>query len=161
MISPGYVRSGISTIFLNGKPVDDIDAPLLCDGDRLSLSGALPGLAGAVMRRSSVLAPLRGPASEGRAATSETSQRGTLWLKLFNTVLDDIGPALLRQGILANPAQVVTILSEQDQDIATRSLGAFRNGETLTLQALKKYLSSRDGLISLAVVTEPRPESDP
>jgi len=39
-----YVTQRISTIFLDGKPVDDIDTLLVRDGAVLSLSAAMPGL---------------------------------------------------------------------------------------------------------------------
>jgi hypothetical protein len=47
----------VSTVCLDGHPVDDLDACLLGDGSRLALSGALPGLAGACLRRRRRLTP--------------------------------------------------------------------------------------------------------
>ena len=42
-----YVEDRIKTIFLDAKPVDDINTACINDGSVLALSGAMPGLAGA------------------------------------------------------------------------------------------------------------------
>lgn len=46
-----YVMDRISTLFLDGQPVDDIDSAIIRDGAVLALSSAMPGLVGAMMRR--------------------------------------------------------------------------------------------------------------
>ena len=50
-ISEDYLEKKIQTIFLDGKAIDDVDEPLVLDGSRLSLSAAMPGLAGTTLRR--------------------------------------------------------------------------------------------------------------
>ncbi len=54
-----YVLQRITTLFLDGKPVDDIDSAVVRDGATLSLSAAMPGLVGAAMRRGGAFASLR------------------------------------------------------------------------------------------------------
>ena len=58
-VAPEYLEKRIQTIFLDGKPVDDVDTAIVEDGATLSLSAALPGLVGAVMRRGGYYAPMR------------------------------------------------------------------------------------------------------
>ena len=50
-LNPEVIDEKIQTIFLNGKAVDDPGQAFLTDGASLALSGALPGLVGATMRR--------------------------------------------------------------------------------------------------------------
>jgi hypothetical protein len=58
-LSPEFVEDYLTTIFLNGKPVDDLDQAILRGGDTLALSAAMPGLVGATMRRQGLVASLR------------------------------------------------------------------------------------------------------
>ncbi len=46
-LDPDYVKNRIQTAFLDGKPVDDFDSAIVREGSVLTLSGAMPGLAGA------------------------------------------------------------------------------------------------------------------
>jgi len=66
-LSADEIERRVSTVCLDGHPVDDLDDCLLGDGSRLALSGALPGLAGACLRRGGALASMRRRAPE-RAA---------------------------------------------------------------------------------------------
>jgi hypothetical protein len=153
-LNPSYVSEQITTVFLNGTPVDDLDLALIRDGDRLSLSGALPGLAGALMRRSSVLAPLRGTCPDRRAPAPDAGREGTLWIKLFNTVLDDLGPGVLRQGVLVRPERLKEILCLQGAGPFQAKAKILLNGSVVEPETLEQALSSREGLVSFAVLTE-------
>src|SRR5512136_2874718 len=42
-ISPEYIAERIQSIFLEGRPVDDLDSAMIHDGSHLSLSAAMPG----------------------------------------------------------------------------------------------------------------------
>jgi len=46
-----YIEARLQTVFLDGKPVDDIDGPLSGTGATLALAPAMPGLMGAMLRR--------------------------------------------------------------------------------------------------------------
>jgi hypothetical protein len=58
-IDEDYVEGRISTIFLDSKPVDDLDTSIVDDGAVLALSAAMPGLVGATMRRGGYYAAMR------------------------------------------------------------------------------------------------------
>ena len=58
-IEPAYIDDEIQTIFLNAKAIDDVDQTVIRDGDVLALSGAMPGLAGATLRKGGKYAALR------------------------------------------------------------------------------------------------------
>src|SRR4051794_38323776 len=58
-IPADYVTGRITTIFLDNRPVDDLERTQIREGSRVTLSAAMPGLVGAVMRRSGFYAALR------------------------------------------------------------------------------------------------------
>jgi len=99
-LSVEYVRDRVKTIFLDGKSVDDLDQTLIRDGSTLALSAALPGLAGAVLRRGSPFAGLRSRVEERKQGQSTKPEEGVILIKLFNLLLPEVGPLLLQKGIL-------------------------------------------------------------
>ncbi len=99
-LRPDYIRERVKTIFLDGKSVDDLDKTLIHDGSMLALSAALPGLAGAVLRRGSPFAGLRSRVANDQKELSETPQEGYVSFKVFNLLLPELGPLFLRKGIL-------------------------------------------------------------
>jgi hypothetical protein len=56
---PECVEERVQTVFLDGSPVDDIDADQARQGCTLALAGALPGVAGIAMRRDSPVGVFR------------------------------------------------------------------------------------------------------
>ena len=97
-----YIVNEIQTIFLNGTAIDDLETAIEGDHPVLALSAAMPGLAGAILRRNSFHAALRTTVTERR----EHHDRGpiTVTVKLFNSIARDCGPALLAAGIRLNAA---------------------------------------------------------
>jgi hypothetical protein len=94
-----YVDKRIQTFFMNGKAVDDIDSALVHDGSVLALSAALPGLLGATLRRGSYYAGMRATISYREENRSETSHQGWVGIKLFNLLIPEMGPFLLKKGV--------------------------------------------------------------
>ena len=110
-IAPDYVAGSISTVFLNGRPVDDLDRATVNDGATVALSSAMPGLLGAVMRSGSPLASFRGTISHREREAGEGSSSGRVRLKLFNRIMSDLGPGFLRTGILVPPPLLMECLA--------------------------------------------------
>jgi hypothetical protein len=98
-LDPDYVKSRIQTAFLNGKPVDDFESALITDGSVLTLSGALPGLAGATLRKGGFYRSLRASVSYSSAAGKEQDRRGFVTLRVFNILLPELAPVLAARGI--------------------------------------------------------------
>ncbi len=94
-----YVMNRISTLFLDSKPVDDIAATIVPDGATLALSGAMPGLIGATMRRGGILASFRSGITHCDNTADLACGSGRITLKLFNLLIDDLGPGFLARGI--------------------------------------------------------------
>lgn len=98
-IARDYVMNRISTLFLNGKPVDELAAAVVEEGATLALSGAMPGLIGATMRRGGVLAPFRSGITYCPTEATCASGSGRITLKLFNLLIDELGPQFLSRGV--------------------------------------------------------------
>jgi hypothetical protein len=94
-----YVGKRIQTFFLNGKAVDDIDSALIHNDSILALSAALPGLLGATLRRGSYYAGMRSSISYREENRGETSIQGMVGIKLFNLLIPEMGPFLLKRGV--------------------------------------------------------------
>ncbi len=96
------INTKIMTVFLNSKPVDNIDKALIKKETVLALSGALPGLLGAIFRKDSIYSSFRGPISyknEPENSIKEKS-RCKIKIKLFNALIDELGTHFLQMGIL-------------------------------------------------------------
>jgi len=98
-VSDDYLDQRIQTIFLEGKVVDNVDTAIIHQGSTLALSAAMPGLAGAVLRRGGAYAAMRSQISHKNNTVVDSSEIGTVMLKLFNLVALELGPMFLKQGI--------------------------------------------------------------
>ena len=98
-VSDDYLDQRIQTIFLDGKVVDNVDTAVISQGSSLALSAALPGLAGATLRRGGAYAAMRSQISHKNIAVNDPDENGTVMLKLFNLVALELGPMFLKQGI--------------------------------------------------------------
>ncbi|HBD08871.1 MAG TPA: hypothetical protein DCZ69_11480 [Syntrophobacteraceae bacterium] len=134
-----YLDSRIQSVFLDSRPVDDMDRAIVEDGSVLALSGALPGLVGATMRRGGYYGCLRDsityrPASANLVANPK-SAAGTITIKLFNLVLKDLGPHFLSRGVLLPANAVEGFLRSQPGDIWDANSRFRINGELLAVSS--------------------------
>ncbi len=115
-VDEAYVSERVTTVFLDAKPVDDLDVAVLREGSVLALSGAMPGLVGAVMRRGSYYAAFRESISHGGLAAGENDgggkERIRIRLKLFNLVLAELGPGILERGVFVPGSWLLEVLPE-------------------------------------------------
>lgn len=98
-LAPDYVEKRIQTIFLDAKPVDDLGTAVIRDGATLTLSAAMPGLLGAMLRKSSICAVLRCQITHIEEEEAQSSGKGLVMLRLFNFLGREVGPTLLKQGV--------------------------------------------------------------
>lgn len=112
-LDEGYIAERVSTVFLDGKPVDDLESALLRDGSVLALSGAMPGLVGAVMRRGSAYASFRRSISYNEEGAPASEKEGFIRLKVFNVLMRELGPLFLGRGIYLPPQEVRDFLSAE------------------------------------------------
>jgi hypothetical protein len=98
-VSDDYLDQRIQTIFLDGKVVDNVNTAVIRQGSTLALSAAMPGLAGATLRRGGAYAAMRSQISHKSNTVDDSAENGTVMLKLFNLVALELGPMFLKQGI--------------------------------------------------------------
>jgi hypothetical protein len=115
-LADDYVRTRVETIFLDGMVVDDLNASVVRDGSTVTLSAAMPGLVGATLRRGGYYRAMRAGISWSTLADAggpEVAQPGLVRVKLFNLVLREMGPSLLRQGVLVDPGPAIEALGAE------------------------------------------------
>jgi hypothetical protein len=132
-LDDNYIEDRIKTIFLDAKPVDDINTACINDGSVLGLSGAMPGLAGATLRRGGQLASFRGSISCRSDAKNASRQEGHVVVKLFNLLAKDLGPIFLKQGILINKKQLEDFLDSQPENFWSSLTSAYLNSQEISL----------------------------
>jgi hypothetical protein len=140
-LPPRDVEEKVQTVFLNGKAVDDLDQAFITDGATLALSGALPGLVGATMRRGGFYSSLRNPIKYRDEKGKESLREGTVDLKLFNILLKDLAPQVLSQGFLIAHSKLRDFLKRNETELGADCVILRRDGSERTC---------RDGLVDLA-----------
>jgi hypothetical protein len=115
-LSPDYLEKRIQTIFLDGDAVDDVERAAVEDGATLSLSAAMPGLAGAVLRQGGYYAAMRDQISCKGETTPASMQPGKVLVKLFNMPLQELGPIVLEHGIWVESDKFKDVLKARADD---------------------------------------------
>jgi len=137
-LSPEYLENRIQTIFLDGKPVDNVDSATVKQGSTVALSAALPGLAGATLRRGGYYAPMRSQISHREEAAPEPHHEGMIFLKLFNLLLKELGPSFLKRGIWVKGKDLSDLFKRQPDDFWAECKRAKLDGEKIDLKTLKE-----------------------
>jgi len=115
-LDPEYMENRIQTLFIDGKPVDDMNSAIIRDGSTLAFSAAMPGLAGRVLQRSGRFASMRGTISHREKTKSEHSREGAVSMKLFNMLLKEMGPTFLENGIWIEGKDLEDVIKRQPDD---------------------------------------------
>jgi hypothetical protein len=106
-IDAAYVEEKLQTVFLDGQAVDDFDRAVVRPGAVLALSGAMPGLVGATMRRGGYYARMREGITHAESHTADGGgQESFVIVKLFNRPLADLAVTLAARPLLA-PADTI------------------------------------------------------
>jgi hypothetical protein len=106
----------IQTVFLEGKPVDDLDSAVLKDGSCLALSAAVPGLVGATFRRGGVYASFRSTITYRETGSQDLSGNGYIQVKLFNLLMKELGSDFLRRGVVLSFSELRDFLGGRSSD---------------------------------------------
>ncbi len=109
-----FVEQRIQTVFLNSKPVDNLEKSFIHDGDVVAVSAAMPGLVGAVMRRGGKLSSLRNgiSACQEDGPCENSNCQAQVRIKFFNLLLAEIGEELLQEGVLVQDARLQEVLTQ-------------------------------------------------
>ena len=137
-ISEDYVDNRIQTIFLDGKPVDDVDTASVQNGSKLALSAAMPGLVGITFRKGGFYAALRETISYTKTENPITKGAGEIILKLFNMVAKELGPELLAKGILIDGNAFQNFVLRNSADLKTACASIHLNDVEIDAARLKE-----------------------
>jgi len=139
-----YIAEKINTIFLDGKCVDDINAAFIKDQAILALSSAMPGLAGAIMKRDGPLKTMR----EGITYKKEEIYPANSWcecsVKLFNLLIEDLGDVFLRFGIYIKAREDSGLLMMRPLDVWQKHTMITINGKRINPETLIECLSDKE-----------------
>jgi hypothetical protein len=141
-IAEDYLENRVQTLFLNGKPVDDVDAMKVSDGSILALSAAMPGLAGATLRKGGKYAAFRQEISLGSDASVPVLRKGRMLLKLFNQVAEEQGPVVLTKGIGISGGDLLDVIRKaKDRSLLREILKVEVNGNAIAPEMLDPEIS--------------------
>lgn len=115
-IAPDYLRNRVQTVFLNYSPIDDLASAAVPDGAVISLSAAMPGLNGAVMRRGGPLSEMRRSISHSPEEICSQPFPGRVTLKLFNLIARELGSHFLTRGIVISSKALGELLKRQSHN---------------------------------------------
>jgi hypothetical protein len=121
----------IQSIFLDGRPVDDLSAATIKDGSVLALSAAMPGLVGATLRRGGTYSSFRNTITYHEDSAPCDSGEGFVQIKLFNLLMDEMGPGLLKKGVYVRSSVLMAFLSEQSPDFWQGCRSALLDGNAV------------------------------
>ena len=152
-IEPDYLANRIQIIFLNGKAVDDVDTAIVPADATIGLSAAMPGLAGAMLRKGSRYAPMRVQLPDGGSdETASTTGESDVVVKLFNMLQREIGPEFLRRGVRVPGSALSQLLARQPAAVRYGIVTAEVDGGVVDLQVmLDTDWSGREVLLAVRV----------
>ena len=136
-LSGTYVAERITTIFLNGKAIDDVNTAIVKAGSTLALSGAMPGLVGATMRRGGYYAAMRSGISHIESDTGTEGRIGPLRVKLFNILLPELGPEFLRRGVQLAASDLAELFANTTEALWAGCSAARLDGEPVSPELLR------------------------
>ncbi len=137
--STKYIGDRIETIFQNGLPVDDIETGIDGPAPVIAISGAMPGLAGAIFRKNSFHAALRTSDSNALPDKLERSEGVLIRLKFFNVIASEKGGTILNSGCFMKSDSVLKFINYRPR-LFSEVLSLHCNDESLGLDDMKTIL---------------------
>jgi len=151
-IAQDYVRERVQTVFLNGKAIDDLAAAMVSDGSTIALSAAMPGLAGAVLRKGGAYAAMRRQISHASQGGPHAGGPVSVSIKLFNLVARELGPGFLQQGVLIHGADLQDFFRRQDREFGKIGKAADIDGRPVDFDKVPEIIPE-NRLVLLALRT--------
>jgi hypothetical protein len=151
-IPQDYLDNRIQTIFLDGKAVDQPETRMLSDGCTLSMAAAMPGLAGATLRKGGVLGGFRSGITHSEDCEAQDACQAGMTLKLFNLLIPEIGPVILGKGIVLDRPGLEEFMGRLPQGFWSLCRKAGADGAEMTPQefsSLGWLPQSKEALVSV------------
>ena len=131
-ISEDYLDQRIKSIFLNGKVVDDVNQAVVESDATMALSGAMPGLVGAILRTGGYYAPMRSQISYNSDSEVSQLKNGKITLKLWNLVVKELGPIFLQQGVFIQGTELQSFIIRNRETLKRDCRSAEMKGNTIS-----------------------------
>jgi hypothetical protein len=152
--SADYLEKKVQTAFIDGQAIDNFQSSSVGTGTVIALSAAMPGLAGAILRKGSPISALR-----SRGAAEKDSDRPhvpavLVRLKLFNVVAEDMGPGFLRAGAVFSGSDFQDFLSIRRGLLRDTIVDAEFNGKAMPADRLFEYSFSTLDYVFLKVLSD-------
>ncbi len=141
-----YLENRVQTVFLNGHPVDDVNRATVGEGATVALSAAMPGLAGAVLRKGGVLATLRKNITYRNDASARETCEGKVIVKLFNMTTREVGPLLLARGIWMEGTELKEVLYRCEDLLRKGCRRVMLDNSPISLDDLRSRIKDKDTL---------------
>ena len=151
-IKPEYLNSRVQTIFLNYHPVDNLDEVWIQEGSAVALSAAMPGLAGAVLRKGGSLAGLRKIAYTDVVTPGLQHHQTMVTVKFFNSVAKEIGREQLEKVIRILAVRLIQFFKEHLEDLKLYIQSKSLNGKTVDLSQLALAIRSEEIILQVQTV---------
>lgn len=145
-LAEDYLENRVQTVFLNGHPVDDVNRATVGEGATVALSAAMPGLAGAVLRKGGVLAALRKDITYQNEAAARETCEGSVIVKLFNMTTREVGPLLLARGIWMEGAELREVFDRCENLLRKGCRRATLDDNPIGLDDLRSRIKDKDTL---------------
>ena len=136
-IDEDYLSERIQTIFLNARVVDDVKSAIVTEGSVLALSGAMPGLVGAILRSGGYYAAMRSQISHEENMPTSQLKDGIITLKLLNLVVKELGPTFLQNGILLKGEALQEFIESRLEDLKIKCVSAELEGKSVAIDHLQ------------------------
>ncbi|MGA8240938.1 MAG: hypothetical protein WB818_10210 [Desulfobacterales bacterium] len=145
-LAEDYLENRVQTVFLNGHPVDDVNQATVGEGATVALSAAMPGLAGAVLRKGGTLAALRKDITYRNDASARETCEGKVIVKLFNMTTREVGPLLLARGIWMEGTELKEVLDRCEDLLRKGCRRAMLDNSPISLDDLRSRIKDKDTL---------------
>jgi hypothetical protein len=152
-IQEDYLAQRIQTIFLNAKVVDDIASAIVAEESTLALSGAMPGLVGAILRSGGYYAAMRKRISHEESKSSSQVLSAKITLKLMNIVAKELGPIFLQQGIWLKGQTLREFIERRMDDLKAGCRACELDRKPIEFTSLQG-IDWRDDMVLLQVYSE-------
>jgi hypothetical protein len=123
---------------------------VVSDGSTIALSAAMPGLAGAVLRKGGAYAAMHRQISHASPGGSCASGPVSVSIKLFNLVARELGPGFLAQGVLIGGADLQDYFRRQDRGFGKIGRAADIDGRPVDFEKVPGIIPE-NGLVLLAL----------
>ena len=126
-----YLANRVQTIFLDHNPVDNLDTALIREGSTVALSAAMPGLAGATLRKGGRFAVMRNQISCHAGTACRSDQRTKVTVKFFNMVAKELGGNQLKNGIRVKDSNFIWFVDKHIEELQMNIRSVQLDGKTI------------------------------